>query len=177
MARRQFKMIEAGGGGGNIKHGIVGAQDTCNPGYYTIELATWTGTHVEVTDPCPATYTVTGSGTTACAITLIAPPLQVTGTGVFVKAYDCESTQIPLIAGRACLLTNLGDTVLVGPEGEEVVTAVWQIVRGQLHHEVYYEDTYSCCTGDGESGVETLLSRVPSIVAAIRLDSITCGSC
>ena len=166
--------------------GIVTAKRDCNPGYYTVQLATWNGSWVnfdpEDTDPCP-TYTVTGDGTTACAITLNEPSLQVTGrvdeeeNPITVLAYDCQSTVIPLKLNKMVLMKNMGHTVTIGEGEEAVTTAVWQIVRGRLNEEVYYEDNYDCCDAEGESGVETLISRVPSIVTALRLPSIDCGSC
>lgn len=180
----QTCVVRFGGGGGDLQAGIVTAARTCNPGYYTVQLADWSGTYNNETNTaeCP-TYTVTGSGTTACAIEIIEPPLHVTGrvddedNPITVLAYDCQSTVVPLKLNKMVLLRNLGHTVTVGTGEEAVVTPVWQIVRGRQVDDVYYEDEYDCCDGEGETGVETLISRVPSILVGFRLPPITCGTC
>lgn len=173
-------------GGTALIPGIVRSMRTCNPGYYTVQLADWNASWVnydpEDPNPCP-TYTVTGEGTTACAITINQPSLQVTGrvdgaaAQITVLAYDCQSTVVPLKMDTMVLLKNLGHTVVIGEGEEAVTTPVWQIVRGRQVEAVYYEDTYDCCDGEGESGVETLISRVPSVLVGFRLPEITCGSC
>lgn len=171
-------------GGSDLMPGIVTAKRTCNPGYYTVQLAEWSGSYNNETDPeeCP-TYTVTGDGTAECAITLNEPSLQVTGivdgdsNPVTVLAYDCQTTVVPLKLNKMVLLKNLGHTVVVGTGESAVTTPVWQIVRGRQVEAIYYEDTYDCCDGEGESGVETLISRIPSILVGMRLDGINCGSC
>jgi len=171
-------------GSSDIIPGIVTAKRTCNPGYYTVQLADWSGTYSNETDTaeCP-TYTVTGAGTTGCAITIEEPGLQVTGRvdgsaqPITVLAYDCQSTVVPLKTGKMVLLKNMGHTVVVGTGEEAVTTPVWQIVRGRQVDAVYYEDTYSCCDGEGESGTETLISRIPSILVGFRLPQIDCGDC
>lgn len=169
---------------GDLVPGIVTAQRTCNPGYYTVQLADWSGTYSNETDSaeCP-TYTVTGEGTTACAISITEPALQVTGRvddadqPITVLAYDCQSTVVPLKLSKMVLLKNLGHTVVVGTGEAAVTTPVWQIVRGRQVDAVFYEDTYSCCDGEGESGTETLISRIPSILVGFRLPQIDCGDC
>lgn len=177
-------VVRFAGIGGEIVTGIVTAKRTCNPGYYTVQLADWNGAYSNETDTaeCP-TYTVTGAGTTACAITIEEPGLQVMGRvdgsaqPITVLAYDCQSTVVPLKTGKMVLLKNMGHTVVVGTGEEAVTTPVWQIVRGRQVDAVYYEDTYSCCDGEGESGTETLISRIPSILVGFRLPQIDCGDC
>ena len=113
------------GGSLGLKHGIVTADLGC--GRYTIEKAEWSGD--DATDgiglgsgsgvgDCDVCYDITGEGTSACAITLTVPPLQVTGIGVYVRAHDYSSTLIPLVVGTGCLIANLGDHDLDG-------TAIW----------------------------------------------------
>jgi hypothetical protein len=175
-----------GGGGFGLTCGIVLSKRACNPGYYTVQKAQWNGSWVnfdpEAENPCP-TYTVTGSGTTACAITINEPTVQATGLvdgedqPITVLAYDCQSTVVPLKTGKMVWMKNMGNTVVIGTGEDAVTTPVWQIIRGRQVDEIYYEDTYDCCDGEGESGTETLISRIPSIVIGIRLPQINCGTC
>lgn len=172
------------GGGGDLQAGIVTAARTCNPGFYTVQLADWTGTYNNETDTeeCP-TYTITGSGTEECAIEIIEPPLQFTGrvdgesAAITVLAYDVQSTVVPLKPGKGVWMKNTGTTVVIGTGEEAVTTPVWQIVRGRQVEAIYYEETRSCCNGEGETGEETVLSVVPSILVGFRLPPITCGTC
>lgn len=168
-ARWQFH-----GGGTGLTHGIVTADLGC--GRYTIEKAEWSGD--DTTDgiglgsgsgigDCDVCYDVTGEGTSACAITLTTPPLQVTGLGVYVRGHDYASTLIPLVVGTGCLIANLGDQDLDG-------TAIWQIVRGFQHHVVEYKERWDCCAPDGP---ETLLGRTPVILIGKECDEISCGAC
>jgi hypothetical protein len=179
-----FPEIKPRGGGFDLQAGIVTASRTCNPGYYTVQLADWTGTYNNETDveECP-TYTVTGEDTTACAIEIIEPPLHFTGrvngesAPITVLAYDVQSTVVPLKIGKGVWMKNTGTTVVVGTGEEAVTTPVWQIMRGRQVEDVWYEDEYDCCDGEDETGVETLISRVPSILVGFRLPEIACGTC
>lgn len=164
-----------------IRHGIVTADLGC--GRYTIEKATWcgdpatdgvglgSGSGINDCNPC---YDVTGEGTSACAITLTYPPLQVTGTGVYVTAHSHAWKLIPLVIGQGCLIVNLGDR---DNNGSGADTPIWQIITGMPNHEVYYEETRDCCNGVGETGIETVLTKTPSIVVAKRCAPINCGTC
>ena len=171
------------GDGGRPQHGIVTANLGC--GYYTIEKATWSGSQDTAgsglgsgsgADDCDICFDVTGEGTSACAITLTIPPLQVTGTGVFVTAYDSASGLIPLIVGTSCLITNLGDTNDTA-SGSGADEKIWQVVRGMQNHVVEYKEEWDCCDGAGESGIETLISKTPIILIGKECDAISCGTC
>ena len=155
-------------GGARIIHGIVTTSH--GNGWYTIEKADWTGYQntYEETDPFA---NVTGSGTTACAITLTIPASQLTGRGVYVTARDTASLVVPLIVGTDCLLTNLGDRDAATGE------AIWQVVNGLQNLVVKYDEEWDCCNAAGETGVETLISRTPNILVGITGPTITCGSC
>lgn len=179
-----------GDGGLRVQHGIVTANLGC--GYYTIEKAVWSGDREAagvglgsgsgVVD-CDICYDVTGENTDACAITLTYPPVQVTGTGVFVTAYDSASVLIPLVVGSSVKMINMGDTESnasgsgSGSGSGSEVTPIWQIIRGLMTHTVQYKERWDCCDGAGESGVETLLGRTPVILIGKECEEIICGTC
>jgi hypothetical protein len=56
-------------------------------------------------------------------------------------------------------------------------TDVWHIVDGLQEHIVQYIEDWDCCNGDGESQIETLISRTPVIFAGTVCTPITCGTC
>lgn len=175
------------GGAVNVKHGIVTSNLGC--GYYTIEKAIWSGDREEAgsglgsgsgIDDCNPCFDVTGEGTADCAITLTVPPLQVTGIGEYVMAYDSASTIIPLIVGTSVKMINMGDTNSATGSGSgsgDDATPVWQILRGMMNHIVKYEEEWDCCDGPYENGVETLISRTPNILIGITCNAIPCGEC
>lgn len=172
------------GGNLSVKHGIISAQLGC--GYYTVEKARWTGNRetagvglgsgsgITDCDPC---YDVTGEGTSGCAITLTYPPLQVTGLGTYVTAYDEASQLIPLVIGTSCKMINMGDTNDDDGSGGAAPVVIWQILRGVMNHVVEYKEEWDCCNGTGETGIETLISRTPVILIGKECASITCGTC
>ena len=164
-----------------IKHGIVTEHLGC--GYYTVEKATWAG---EVTQAgyggigvdywtgsdsnCDVCYDITGEGTDQCGITLSYPPLQVTGSGEFVTAYDEASALIPLVVGTSCKMLYMGDTDITTAE------AIWQIIRGVMTHVVEYKETWDCCL-TSTPPTETLISRTPVILIGRECAAISCGTC
>lgn len=166
------------GGNLSVQHGIISAQLGC--GYYTVEKARWTGNRetagvglgsgsgITDCDPC---YDVTGEGTSACAITLTYPPLQVTGTGVYVTAHSHAWKLIPLVIGQGCLIVNLGDR---DNNGSGADTPIWQILAGMPNHTVQYKERWDCCEPDGP---ETLLGRTPVILIGKECAEITCDAC
>ncbi len=173
-----------------FRHGIVTANLGC--GYYTIELALWTGdlntsgsgigsdTSSGIDSNCDVCYDITGYGTADCAITLSYPPLQVTGTGVFVTAYHRASALVPLRLGTACYLTGSGTDEASSSgtsSGSETPPSIWQIVDGLQEHTVQYINEEDCCDGEGETGTYTILTKTPIIFAAKVCAPIPCGSC
>ena len=175
------------GGSLNVQHGIVTANLGC--GYYTIEKAIWNGDRETAgvglgsgsgVGDCDICYDITGENTSACAITLTYPPVQVTGTGVFVTAYDSASVLIPLVTGSSVKMINMGDTSSATGEGSgsgSDATPIWQILRGLMQHTVQYKERWDCCDGQYESGVETLIGRTPVILIGRECDEIICGTC
>jgi len=125
----QTCVVRFAGGGGDLQAGIVTAARTCNPGFYTVQLADWSGTYNNETDveECP-TYTITGEDTTACAIEIIEPPLQFTGrvddeeAAITVLAYDVQSTVVPLKIGKGVWMDSTGATDVNGTGEEDVTT-------------------------------------------------------
>jgi len=186
--------IGGGGSGETIEHGIVRENLGC--GYYRIEKATWSGDRetagygsgsdgsglgsgsgISDCDPC---FDITGAGSASCAISLTIPPLQVTGTEVYVIAYDSASTLIPLVINTSVKMVNLGDTNSAtgsGPGSGEDATPIWQILRGMMNHIVEYKERWDCCTGSGESNVETLIAKTPVILIGKECEEIICGTC
>ena len=176
-----------GGGRLNVQHGIVTTNLGC--GYYTIEKAIWSGDREAAGSglgsgsgigDCDVCYDITGADTAECAITLTYPPVQVTGTGVFVTAYDSASVLIPLVIGSSVKMINMGDTSSATGSGSGSgadATPIWQIIRGLMQHTVQYKERWDCCDGAYESGVETLLGRTPVILIGKECDEIPCGTC
>jgi len=173
-----------GGGGHRITHGIVTEHLGC--GRYLIEKAIWngdpdtdglglgSGSGLNDCNPC---FDVTGEGTSACAITLTIPPLQVTGTGVYVTAHDYASTLIPLVVGTGCLIVNLGDrdnAASGSASGSGAGTAIRQVLRGFHEHVVEYKEEWDCCE---PGGPETLISKTPVILIGKECAPIRCGEC
>lgn len=172
-----------------LRHGIVISREGC--GYYVVELAEWSGNEdtsgVGVgtgtgtgSDDCNVCYAVTGEGTDTCGIELTYPPAQVTGLGIYVRAYHRASVLVPLRVGSACLLANLNDEDQAGTgtgtgTGTNAGTAVWQIVDGLQEHTVQYIEEWDCCAAS--DGVERLITRTPVIFAALVCDPISCDSC
>lgn len=171
-----------------FRHGIVSADLGC--GYYTVELALWTGnldtagsgigssgTSSGIDHNCDICTDTTSSGTDGCGgISLSYPPLQVTGTGTTVTAYHRASALVPLKVGTACYLTGNGTD---DPSSTSAGSppSIWQIVDGLQEHTVQYIEEWDCCDGVGESNVETLISKTPIIFAAKVCTPIACGSC
>jgi len=182
-------------GGLSVTHGIVTAALGC--GYYTIEKAVWSGDRDTAgsglgsgsgigsgygsgLEDCDVCLNVTGEGTADCEITLAYPPVQVTGTGVFVTAYDSASALIPLVVGSSVKMIDMGDTNSASGSGSgsgDDATPIWQILRGLMSHTIQYKERWDCCDGDGESGIETLIGKTPVILIGKECDEIICGSC
>lgn len=172
---------------GPLRHGIVRSSDGC--GYYTIELGTWSGNlntsgvgigsdSSGIDRNCDICYDIVNEGTEACGITLSYPTCPVTGIGEYVRAYHRASVLVPLVVGSACLLTGQGgDDPSSSTDSSGAVEDVWHIVDGLQTHTVQYIEEWDCCTGDGETQVETLLSRTPIIFPAKVCAPIACGSC
>ena len=166
--RRQFKMIEAGGGGTTIVHGIVTADLGC--GYYTIEKATFNPPAYGGENACDEVCTMLDPSPVTCGdLLLVYPDSQLAGTGVYVTARDVASQMIPLVIPSDCLMANLGD--------EDDGGAIWQVVRGLHEHAVAYKEEWDCCDGEGETGVETLISRQALVLIGKWCEPVTCGTC
>lgn len=177
--------------GGTLRHGIVRSVDGC--GYYTIELGTWTGNRNTsgvgigsdsdssssgIDRNCDICYDVVNEGTEDCAITLSYPACPVTGIGEFVTAYHRASVLVPLVVGSAVILTGQGGddpSSSTGSSGAD--ENVWQILDGLQTHTVQYIHEESCCTGEDETQVYTVLTKTPVIFAARVCQPIQCGTC
>ena len=166
-----------GGGLVSLIHGIVNADLT--RGYYTIEIADWSGS-TPVTDEVPdiclqATGSLSTSGDDNCAdITLPAFESQLIGTGVYVLAYDPESVLVPLEVGSDCVVADMGATNALGSQSASSGTTepVFQIVRGYQTHVAAYDKEYECC-----DGVWTLITKKTYIFAAKECTPATCANC
>lgn len=173
--------------GSALRHGIVRSSDGC--GYYTVELGTWSGNlntsgtgigsdSSGIDRNCDICYDVVNEGTADCAVTLSYPSCPVTGIGEYVRAYHRASVLVPLVVGSACMLTGQGgDDPSSSTDSSGAIEDVWHILDGLQEHTVQYKDTESCCTGEGETGVYTILTRTPIIFAAKVCAPINCGSC
>jgi len=176
-------------GGGTLRHGIVRADLGC--GYYTVELGSFTG---ELNSSgvglgsssdssgfdrnCNVCYDVVGAGTEDCGITLSYPVCPVTGNGTLVTAYHRASVLVPLVIGSACMLAGRGsEETSSGNDSSGSSSSVWHIVDGLQEHTVQYKITDSCCDGEGETGVYTVLTKTPIIFAAKVCEPIQCGTC
>ena len=172
-------LVKAGGGTVNFIHGIVNADLT--RGYYTIEIADWSGS-TPVTDEVPdiclqATGSLSTSGDDNCTdITLPAFESQLTGTGVYVRAYDPESVLVPLEIGSDCVLGNMGDENALGSASESsaVYEPVYQILRGYQTHVVASDKEYECCE---TTGLWTLITKRQFIFAAKECGPAQCANC
>jgi len=166
-----------GGGLVSLIHGIVNADLT--RGYYTIEIADWSGS-TPVTDEVPdiclqATGSLSTSGDDNCAdITLPAFESQLTETAVYVLAYDPGSVLVPLEIGTDCVLGNMGDENALGSASESsaVYEPVYQILRGYQTHTTEYRERWECC-----NGVDTLVGKTAITFAAKVCDEAICAEC
>ena len=169
-ARWQFH-----GGASVIKHGLISAVG--EGGYYTVELGDWSGDITTVcdgigpSDDCNICANLDPEPTTCGDLILEYPPSQVTGNGTFVTAYSSTWRLIPLRIGSDCKVVNLGDI-----DADET-TPVWQILSGLPEHVIKYEEEWDCCDGEGETGVETLISRRATILIGKDCEAVTCGTC
>jgi hypothetical protein len=155
----------------NLQYGIVNADET--RGYYTIEIAEWAGTtpiEGEVPDFCgQATGSSSGSGDDSCADILLPEfESQLTGTGVYVLAYDPESVLVPLEIGSDCILADLGSENAM----ESSTEPVFQILRGYQTHTTEYKERWECC-----GGVDTLVARTAITFAAKVCQEAICDPC
>lgn len=173
--------------GGSLRHGIVRSNDGC--GYYTVELGVWSGNlnsagsgigsdSSGIDRNCDVCYDVHDAGTSACGITISYPTCPVTGIGEYVRAYHRASVLVPLVIGSACMLTGQGgDDPSSSTDSSGATEDVWHIVDGLQEHTVQYIEEWDCCDGEGETNIETLLTRQPIIFAAKVCPPINCGSC
>lgn len=173
--------------GGSLRHGIVRSNDGC--GYYTIELGTWSGNlntsgvgigsdSSGIDRNCDVCYDVVNEGTADCGITLSYPTCPVTGIGEYVRAYHRASAIVPLVIGSACMLTGQGGAdPSSSTDSSGATEEVWHILDGLQTHTVQYIHEESCCTGEGETGVYTILTKTPVIFPAKVCEPISCGSC
>jgi len=169
----------ASGGTSNIIHGIV--NEVLGRGYYTIEIADWSGT-TPVTDEVPdicldATGSTSASGDDNCAdIVLPVFESQLTGTAVYVLAYDPESVIVPLELASDCKLVDMGDESALGSASDSsgVTEPVFQILRGYQPHVVAYDKEYECCAVTGEW---KLISKKAYIFAGKTCEPAICDVC
>lgn len=165
-----------GGGGGSSRWGLVTALLGC--GWYTIELGTLDGqTEASGSGPvCDPCANVTGAGTSGCELTLEYPTPRVTGSGVFITAYDPASTLVPLRVGTDCVVTRMpgnGPPASGSGSGSGTASTMWS-VRGFQEHIVQYKERWDCCAPDGPP---KLVGKTPIIFVGKECDEILCEEC
>jgi hypothetical protein len=161
-------------GGGTISQwGLVNAKLGC--GWYTIELGTLDDSEEAsgsgpVCDPCVG---VTGEGTVDCGLALEYPTARVTGTGVFVTAYDPASTIISLRLGSDCVVTKMqGGSTTSSGSGSGASGTLWS-VRGLQDHIVQFKERWECCP----DGTPRLVGKTPIVFAGRACEEIICDEC
>jgi hypothetical protein len=180
-------LLRDGGSGTVIHDGLVSEVRGC--GNYLIELGyipddgsgsgsqSTSGSGVEC-DPCG---TESGSGE-GCGITLVIPEPRVIGLGIFVEAYDPQSTVIPLTGGSDCVVGKVSgsssgsasSSFSQSGSGVETVLTGWRVLRGLQEHIVQYRERWDCCEPDGPA---VLVAKTPIIFVGKECAEIICGEC
>ena len=159
------------GGGGAIRWGKVVGTSGC--GVYSVELGTVGNASASGSEGCSGCGTVASSGTSDCSIEINYPASRVIGSGVFVTAYDPESTVVPLRVGSDCMVARIQNPQ-VASSGDGGTEQVWGIVRGLQEHLVQYRERGECCPTTGQ-WVTT--HKTPIIFPGIECDEIQCAEC
>jgi len=162
------------GGSIGIRHAVVAS--VLQGGYYTVTLGTWSGDKSTVCDDigeddCNICANLDLESVECGQLLLEYPPSQVTAGDTTVTAYSSTWRLIPLLVGSDCKVINMGDV-----DADET-TAIWQILSGLPEHVIKYTEEWSCCDGEGESGVPTLLTRQATILIGHDCDPVTCDDC
>lgn len=157
--------------GGTIRWGKVTGSSGC--GVYSVELGTLGNASASGSEGCSGCGTVASSGTSDCSIEINYPESRVIGSGVFVTAYDPESTIVPLRVGSDCMVARIQNPQ-VSSSGGGSEEQVWGIVRGLQEHLVQYRERGECCPTTGQ-WVTT--HKTPIIFPGIECDEIQCAEC
>jgi len=160
--------------GPTIRHAVVAS--VLEGGYYTVTLGTWSGDKSTVCDDigdddCNICANLDLESAECGQLLLEYPPSQVTAGATTVTAYSSTWRLIPLLVGSDCKVINMGDI-----DADET-TEIWQILSGLPEHVIKYTEEWSCCDGEGESGVPTLLTRQATILIGHDCDPVTCDNC
>jgi len=163
-----YPEIKPRGGGATVQRGKVITYSGC--GYCTIKKATWSGGAAPTCEPL---ITVTGSGTSDCAATIAYPSCPFTAVGDAMYGY-CEQWKVVGVkTGQGCYYVDLGVKITI--DGTQF--PLMEIVSAVPEHVITREEEWNCCDGEGQPGVEKLISFTPLVLVGFRGDSVSCGSC